>query len=131
VLFTSVDAVPGRDPARERCGHPRGSCPELVQAKRTNGWVYTATVIDLHPERRPTLFEVELTLEDVVDRLDDLPQWLEEPGAGPFGFALTGRAQQVQPGVSEFGLELTAVVVLVRDHDLPNPVGARNCEHSS
>jgi hypothetical protein len=41
------------------------------------------------------LFEVELTLEGVVDRFDDLPQWLEEQRAGPFGFALADRAQEV------------------------------------
>jgi hypothetical protein len=38
--------------------------------------------------------EVELAFEGVVDRFDDLAQRLEEPGAGPFGFAVAGRAQQ-------------------------------------
>jgi hypothetical protein len=44
-------------------------------------------------------FEVELALEHVVDRLDDLSQGFEESGAGACGFTLAGRAQQVDPGV--------------------------------
>ena len=39
-------------------------------------------------------FEVELALVGVVDRLDGLAQRLEEPGAGSFGLAFAGRAQQ-------------------------------------
>jgi hypothetical protein len=39
-------------------------------------------------------FEVELAFEGVVDRFDGLAQWFEEPGAGAFGFALAGRAEQ-------------------------------------
>src|SRR5215212_9573225 len=69
------------------------------------------------------LLQIELTLERVVDRLDDLAQRLEELAASPGWFALAGRAEQVQPGRGEGGLELTAVVVLVRDQDLPGPVG--------
>src|SRR5216683_1835610 len=57
--------------------------------------------------------EVELALECVVDRLDDLAQRLEELGAGPFGLALAGRAQQARPGAGEGGLEVATVVVLV------------------
>ena len=71
------------------------------------------------------LFEVELALEGVVDRLDDLPQWFEELGAGPFGLTFAGRAQQVQPGLGELGLERGAEVVLVRDHDLSDPPGGQ------
>ena len=43
-------------------------------------------------------FQVELALEGVVDRLDDLTQGFEElfSGAGPL--ALAGRAQQIDPG---------------------------------
>src|SRR6266545_3235131 len=63
-------------------------------------------------------FEVELAFEGVVDRLDDLAQGFEEAGAGTFGLALAGRAQQVQPGRGEGGFEVAAVVVLVRDQDL-------------
>jgi len=40
--------------------------------------------------------EVELALEGVVDGLDDLAEGLEEPGAGPFGLAFAGRAEQAQ-----------------------------------
>ena len=44
------------------------------------------------------LFEVELALEGVVDRLDGLAQWLEVPAAGGFGLACgpagAGRARR-------------------------------------
>ena len=40
-------------------------------------------------------FQVELTFEGVVDRFDDLTQRLEEAGAGPFGLAFAGRAEQL------------------------------------
>src|SRR6266545_1154944 len=39
-------------------------------------------------------FQVQLALEGLVDRLDDLPQRAEQPRAGPAGLAGTGRAQQ-------------------------------------
>src|SRR5438309_2245037 len=71
------------------------------------------------------LFEVELALEGVVDRLDDLPQRLEEPGPGPGLLPLAGRAEQIQVGLGEFGLELAAEVVLVGDHDLSRPPGGQ------
>jgi hypothetical protein len=38
------------------------------------------------------VFEVELAFEGVVDRLDDLTQRFEEPGAGPVGLTLAGGA---------------------------------------
>src|SRR5258706_16155423 len=63
-------------------------------------------------------FEVKLSFEGVVDRLDDLAEGPEELGALPFGFALAGRAQQGQPGAGEDGLEVMAVVVLVADDHL-------------
>jgi len=40
------------------------------------------------------LFEVELALEGLIDRLDDLPQWFEQRGSGPLRFALAGWPQQ-------------------------------------
>src|SRR6266508_5354249 len=63
------------------------------------------------------LFEVELALEGVVDRLDDLSEGLEEPLAGAGLLALAGRPEQGDPGGGEFGLEGLAVVVLVADQD--------------
>src|SRR5919106_1004443 len=53
-------------------------------------------------------FQVELALEGVVDRLDDLPQRLEELAAGPWALALAGRSEQVQAGVGELSLEPAA-----------------------
>ena len=40
----------------------------------------------------------------------------------PFGFALAGRADQVDPGSGEGGFEVAAEVVLVRDQDLSGSV---------
>src|SRR5215469_12499468 len=66
-------------------------------------------------------FEVELPLEGVVDRFDDLPQWLEEPGTGPRGLAAAGRAEQAHPAVGQGDLKAGAVVVLVPDDGLAGP----------
>ena len=44
-------------------------------------------------------FQVELTLEGLVDRLDGLAQGLDQARAGSVGLALTGRAQQPDPGL--------------------------------
>ena len=65
------------------------------------------------------LFEVELSFECVEDRLDRLAQWFEELAAGSFGFALSGAAQEPDAGAGDGGLEVAAVVVLVRQQDLP------------
>jgi hypothetical protein len=46
-------------------------------------------------------FEVELAFQGVVDRFDDLPQWLEELGTGPEGFALAGGAEQADAAAGE------------------------------
>jgi hypothetical protein len=61
------------------------------------------------------LFEIELALEGVVDRLDDLAQWLEQAGARAVGFALAGWTQQLDVGFGQRRLELGAEVVLVAD----------------
>jgi hypothetical protein len=49
----------------------------------------------------------------------------QRQGPRPWWLALAGRAQQIQPGLDELGLELAAEVVLVRDHDLPDPPGGQ------
>ena len=68
-------------------------------------------------------FQVELGLERVVDRLDDLPERLEVAVSGPWFLALAGRAQQLEVGVGEGGLERLPVVVLVRHQLLLRPRG--------
>jgi hypothetical protein len=45
-------------------------------------------------------FEVELGGEGVVDRFDDLSQWLEEALSGTGFLSLAGRAQQVPASAS-------------------------------
>lgn len=60
-------------------------------------------------------FEVKLALEGVVDRLDDLAQWLEELIAGTAALACAGRAQQADLAAGQGCLEVVAVVVLVGD----------------
>ena len=57
-------------------------------------------------------FEVELGLERVIDRLDDLPKRFEVPLARPWFLALAGRPQQLDFGVGECSFECLAVVVL-------------------
>src|SRR6266540_1280237 len=69
------------------------------------------------------VLEVELSFEGVEDRFDDLAQRLEEPLPGSWFLALTSRAQQLDAGGVEVGLEGTAEVVLVTDHDLSGWVG--------
>src|SRR6266540_3015538 len=50
-------------------------------------------------------FEVELAFEGVVDRLDDLAERFEQPGAGAGSFPLERRAQQAGAVAGEEGLE--------------------------
>jgi hypothetical protein len=64
-------------------------------------------------------FQVQLALEGLVDRLDELPQRLEQLRARPLGFALTNRPQPPHAELANSLLELPAVVVLVGDQDLP------------
>jgi hypothetical protein len=46
-------------------------------------------------------FEVELGLEGVVDRFDDLPQWLEEALSGTGFFSLAaGRSRSIPASAS-------------------------------
>src|SRR5437763_251531 len=68
-------------------------------------------------------FQVKLAFEGVVDRLDDLAQRPEEPGAGPFGLTLASRAEQDDPGFGQGGFEVPAGVALVANDDLPGPPG--------
>jgi hypothetical protein len=57
-------------------------------------------------------FEIELAFEGLVDRLDDLPQGLEQLGAGPGLLIPAGGAQQAHTQVGQPGLEQAAVIVL-------------------
>ena len=45
-------------------------------------------------------FEIELALEGIVDRLDDLAQRLEEPGAGRLGLALAAGRSRRSPAAA-------------------------------
>src|SRR5438132_8312071 len=64
-------------------------------------------------------FEVELVLESVEDRLDDLAQWLEElPARAGCLVVLPRGPDQIDPDVGEVGLEHRAVVALVRHQRL-------------
>ena len=60
-------------------------------------------------------FQVQLSLEGPVDRLDHLPQRLEQVLPGPAGLALADWAQQYQLTLGEIALEGPAEVVLVPD----------------
>jgi hypothetical protein len=63
--------------------------------------------------------QVELAFERLVHRLDQLPQRPEQPRTGPLGLALAGRSQQPHSQLGEDVFQLTAVVVLVGQQDLP------------
>jgi hypothetical protein len=81
------------------------------------------------PDRDPTrsaaavALQVELALEGVVDRLDQLPQRLEQVRSGPLGFALAGWPQQPHAQLGQERLELAAVVVLVGQQRLSGSGG--------
>lgn len=62
---------------------------------------------DHHPAggAAPVAFEVELAFEGLVDRLDDLPQRLEQLRPGALGLALAGRPQQPDAPLRELALE--------------------------
>src|SRR5262245_42577800 len=68
-------------------------------------------------------FEVELGFEGLVDRLNDLPQRLEELCARARRLARASGAQQREPLPGEGGFEVLAVVVLVADQHLPGTAG--------
>jgi hypothetical protein len=55
----------GEEPLQDADGHPGGSAAAVP-------------------------FQVQLGLEGLVDRLDQLPQRLEQPRSGPRGLALAG-----------------------------------------
>lgn len=63
-------------------------------------------------------FEVKPSLEGLVDRFDDLSQWLEQGCAGPLPSTFTGRPQQLDSMLGQFAFETTAEVVLVADESL-------------
>ena len=65
------------------------------------------------------LFQIELSLGRVEDRLECLAQRFEEPATGSFAFALASTAQQLDTTVGDAGLELAAEAVFVREQDLP------------
>jgi hypothetical protein len=56
------------------------------------------------------LFEVELPLEALVHRLDDLAQRLEQRGPGPLRLAFAGRPQQPDVQLGQLALEVAAEV---------------------
>src|SRR6266545_7634772 len=57
-------------------------------------------------------FQVELSFEGLVDRLDGLAQGLEQPGPGTGRFSFAGGAEQVDAGFAQRAFEVLAVVVL-------------------
>ena len=60
----------------------------------------------------------QLSLEGVVDRLDDLLEPFEKSLSRTGFLTFASGAQQCDTGVSELGLELPAVIILVRDEGL-------------
>jgi hypothetical protein len=71
-------------------------------------------------------FEVELSLERVVDGLDGLTQRFEDAGAASGSFAFEGRSQQPDTSFAEERLELASGVALVGDKYLTG-AGSQQC----
>src|SRR6266511_4029153 len=71
----------------------------------------------------PVAFEIELTLQRVVDRLDELAQRFEEGSTGTWLFVGSCRAQKGGDMVGEETLELGAGVALVGQDGLAGPGG--------
>jgi hypothetical protein len=51
------------------------------------------------------LFEVKLSLEGLVDRFHDRPQWLGQGCTRPFPFTFTRRPQQLGSTLGQFAFE--------------------------
>ncbi|MFG3527457.1 hypothetical protein ACGF8B_11990 [Streptomyces sp. NPDC047917] len=63
-------------------------------------------------------FQVKVSLEGLVDRFDDLSQWLEQRCARLFPFTFTGRPQQLDPTLGQFAFESTVEAAPVADEIL-------------
>jgi len=90
----------------DRCGHGQQA---LKDAHEDPTWGVSTV-----------LFQIELSLKGVEDRLDALAERFEEPAAGSFGFALASTAQQLDAALGDAGLELSPEVILVHKQDLPS-----------
>src|SRR3974390_624062 len=68
-----------------------------------------------HSRRRPSAvsLQVELGLQGLVDRLDDLSERLQEGGAGTRTLPLECRPNQDGAVVDQEGVELAALIALV------------------
>src|ERR1035437_5203912 len=64
-------------------------------------------------------FQVKLSFQGVVDRLDELAQWLQESGTGAGGLPFSGRSDEFGVVVVENGLELGTGIALVGKDRLP------------
>jgi hypothetical protein len=78
---------------------------------------------DLDPCPAAVALQVQLALEGVVDRLDQLPQRFEQVCSRALGLALGGWSQQPHPQLAKELLELVAVVVLGGQQRLARPGG--------
>jgi hypothetical protein len=65
------------------------------------GWVLEDADADSGRGVAAVLFEVELSFEGVVDRLDDLAEWSKELAPVAGWLALAGGAQRGQSGVGQ------------------------------
>src|SRR5262245_27801442 len=66
-------------------------------------------------------FEVELALEGVVDGLDDLAEWFEEPGTGPGSFVSEGGAPLTEPPRSRRATAALLAQIRAAPGELPSP----------
>jgi hypothetical protein len=95
-------------------GCPVCSLCQMAAVSASTRWS-TRTITPLGVRRCRS---VDMALEGLADRLDDLPQRLEQLRSGPLGLALAGRTQQLDVQVGQLRLEFAAEVVLVADQPL-------------
>src|SRR5665647_3823307 len=82
----SSDGLAGAVVVPDRCGHGQQA---LKDAHEDPTWGVSTV-----------LFQIELSLKCVEDRLDALAERFEEPAAGSFGFALASTAQQLDAALA-------------------------------
>src|SRR5664279_164865 len=67
--------------------------------------------------------QVELALQGLVDRLDELTEGLQEPRPRPGSLALLRRTDESRPLGGQEALELGAGIALVGEDDLARAIG--------
>jgi len=71
----------------------------------------------------PVSFQVELAFQGLIDRLDQLTEWLQESCPGSRGLALLRRTDELRTPGGQESLELGTGIALVGQDDLTRSIG--------